>query len=175
VPQRLTVTIVGPGRAAGEHRVVLATASGEAGHGLWCARDAHGSVRPWADLVVTDPAVLGEVACRLGPGAALMVAYVAGDETERGLRRGAPPAATPLGLALVRAGCRWFKDWYFAEGGREGSPKLQGSVPLDEPHRRRAEARLRGELQAFLERPGTHDDDRARARTALTVLGAAQP
>jgi hypothetical protein len=38
-----------------------------------------------------------------------------GDYTERALRRRVPPAATPLGLAMLRAGCRWFKDWYFPE------------------------------------------------------------
>jgi hypothetical protein len=151
---------------------VLATSSGEAARGLWCPRPPQDGLRPWADLVVTDADVLGAVAHLLGAGAALMVAYDAGDETERALRRGAPPVATPLGLALLDAGCRWFKDWYFAEGGREGSAKLQGSMPLDEPHRRRAEQRLQDELQAFLARPGAHADDRHRARVALALLGA---
>lgn len=60
-----------------------------------------------------------------------MVGYQA-DDTERALRHWVPPAATPLGLALLQAGCRWFKDWYFPEGGREGGTKLQGALPLDE-------------------------------------------
>jgi hypothetical protein len=28
-------------------------------------------------------------------------------------------------------GCRWFKDWYFAEGWKEGGIKLQGEKPLN--------------------------------------------
>jgi len=26
---------------------------------------------------------------------------------------------------------RWFKDWYFAEGWKEGGPKLRGEKPLN--------------------------------------------
>jgi hypothetical protein len=163
------------GRLAGEERVVLATSAGEAARGLWSPRPSEAGLRPWADLDVTDPGVLPALARRLGPGAALMVAYGAGDDTERALRRGVPPAATPLGLALVAAGCRWFKDWYFAEGGREGSAKLQGNLPPDTAHRRRAERRLRSELGAFLADPGGDEASRARARTALDLLGPEAP
>jgi hypothetical protein len=49
--------------------------------------------------------------------------------TEQARRRKVPPAATPLGLVLLAAGCRWFKDWYFPEGGREGGTKLQELDP----------------------------------------------
>jgi hypothetical protein len=31
---------------------------------------------------------------------------------------------------------RWFKDWYFAEGWKEGGPKLQGEKPLNEARKR---------------------------------------
>jgi hypothetical protein len=136
---------------------------------LWCEGRSAAGVRPWADLVVVDPSVLGDVAAALGPGASVMVAYE-GDATERALRRKVPPAATPLGLALLAAGCRWFKDWYFPEGGREGGTKLQGTLPLDDQRRRRAAAALVDELQAFLERPGTRGEDRRRARDALALL-----
>ena len=136
---------------------------------LWCEGRPAAGVRPWADLVVDDPSVLGAVATALGPGASVMVAYE-GDATERALRRKVPPAATPLGLALLAAGCRWFKDWYFPEGGREGGTKLQGTTPLDDGRRRRAEAALGAELRAFLDRPGTQGEDRRRARDALALL-----
>ncbi|HXF72658.1 MAG TPA: hypothetical protein VNO79_08645, partial [Actinomycetota bacterium] len=77
-----------PGRVAGEERVELAGPDGgPAARGLWF--HGRGALRPWADLVVEDPAVLPEVAAALGPGGSLMVAY-GGDETERALRRGAP-------------------------------------------------------------------------------------
>ena len=82
-------------------------------------------LRPWADLDVADPGALPP-SPRVGPGGSIMVAYGV-DETEGALRRRVPPAATPLGRALIAAGCRWLKDWYFAEGGREGEAKLQGT------------------------------------------------
>jgi hypothetical protein len=100
-----------------------------------------------------------------------MVAYE-GDETERALRRKVPPPATPVGLALLRAGCRWFKDWYFPEGGREGGTKLQATLPLDDERRLASEDRLVQELRAFLDRARIRDTDRDRAREAMTVLGA---
>jgi hypothetical protein len=48
-----------------------------------------------------------------------------GDYTERALRRRVPPAATPLGLAMLRAGCRWFKDWYFPEAAARAAPSCR--------------------------------------------------
>ena len=160
-----------PGRAAGEERVVLATDDGRpAAHGLWFAGNPTAGLPPWADLVVTEPAVLPEVTRALGEGASLMVGYQ-GDDTERALRRRVPPAATPLGLAMLRAGCRWFKDWYFPEGGREGGTKLQGTLPLDEQRRNQAEGELAAELRAFLDRDDADEVDAAHAREALDLLG----
>jgi hypothetical protein len=167
----LTIARRAPGRAAGEERVVLANAAGEeVARGLWFRGGA--GLRPWVDLVVNDPRALADIARVLGPGAALMVAYGAGDATDRALRRKVPPAATPLGLALLRAGCRWFKDWYFAEGGREGSTKLMCTLPLDPGRRRDAEAQLAAEMRAFLARPNADEDDRRRAHEALAVIAA---
>lgn len=160
-----------PGRAAGEERVVLATDDGRpAAHGLWFGGNPTAGLRPWADLVVTEPAVLPEVARALGEGASLMVGYE-GDDTERALRRRVPPAATPLGLLMLRAGCRWFKDWYFPEGGREGGTKLQGTLPLDEQRRNQAEGALAAELRAFLDRADVEEADTAHAQEALSLLG----
>lgn len=162
-----------PGRTAGEERVEIADDGGRpAAHGLWFAGRA--GIRPWADLVVSDPAILRDVATSLGPGASLMVAYE-GDETERALRRKVPPAATPIGLALLQAGCRWFKDWYYPEGGREGGTKLQGTLPLDDRRRHEAEAALVRELRAFLKAGVGNDDDRARAREASALLSSGLP
>jgi hypothetical protein len=161
-----------PGRAAGQERVVIADDAGRpAGHGLWFGGNPAAGLRPWADLVVTEPAILPEVARSLGPGASMMVGYE-GDDTERALRRRVPPAATPLGLALLRAGCRWFKDWYYPEGGREGGTKLQGTLPLNEQRRYQAEQELAAELRGFLDRGDGSDADIAHAREALALLGA---
>jgi hypothetical protein len=160
-----------PGRVAGEERVVLAGSDGNvAARGLWFHGRLSAGIRPWADLVAPDLSVLGAVAAALGPGGSLMVAYDA-DATDRALRRKVPPAATPVGLALLTAGCRWFKDWYFSEGGREGGTKLQGTLPLDDEHRVRAEAILAVELHEFLARAGVRDVDRRAAQDALATLG----
>ncbi len=159
-----------PGRTPAEERVTL-TVDGTtpAAWGLLSTGRAADGVRPWADLVVADLGVLGDVVEWVGPGGAVMVAYN-GDDTERALHRRVPPAATPIGLALLGAGCRWFKDWYFAEGGREGGTKLQATVPVDAAHRRSAAATLAGELQAFLEVRARNATDRARAELALGIL-----
>jgi hypothetical protein len=150
-------------------RVALISRHGARAEGLWCAGRPEVGVRPWADLHEVDLEVLAPVARALGPGGTIMVGYRA-DETERALRRRVPPAATPLGLALLRAGCRWLKDWYFAEGGREGHTKLQGELPLDDRHRQRAERALTLELDAFLAGAGGTPPDRGRAREALALL-----
>ncbi len=158
------------GRTAGEERVVIGTDDGRpAAHGLWFAGRPAAGLRRWADLVVTDLSVLREIARDLGPGASLMVAYE-GDDTERALRRRVPAAATPLGLAMLAAGVRWFKDWYYPEGGREGGTKLQGTLPLNDQRRSKAEAELADELEAFLQREGANEGDRKRAREALDLL-----
>ena len=171
-PDALVVLESRPGRVPGEARVVIAGPDGEpAALGLWCeGRPAEG-VRPWADLVLEDESVLADVTAALGPGGSVMVAYGA-DATEHALRRKVPPAATPLGLALLTAGCRWFKDWYFPEGGREGGTKLQGTLPLDDRRRREADAELAARLRSFLVRTDVRDEDRRRAREALAILGA---
>ena len=159
--------IAAPGRHRGERRVLLTGRAGARASGLWFERPG---ARAWVDLHDdADPRLLGPIARALGPGGAIMVAYGPG-ETERALRRKVPAAATPLGLALMRAGCRWLKDWYFAEGGREGHAKLEGELPLDEEHRQRAEALLRAELTRFLSGRGGTEPDRATARAALAEL-----
>jgi hypothetical protein len=161
-----------PGRTAGEERVVVGTDEGRpAAEGLWFAGRPRQGLRPWADLVVSDLSVLPDVAASLGPGGSLMVAYER-DETERALRRKVPAAATPLGLAMLRAGCRWFKDWYYPEGGREGGTKLQATLPLDDDRRRLAEDRLAEELSSFLDRGAGTVADRERALEAERLLGS---
>jgi hypothetical protein len=163
----LTV-VAGPGRHAGERRVLLTLGSGARAHGLWSDAGA----RPWVDLACADPAVLAPLARALGAGGAIMVAYGDG-ATAAALRRRVPPPATPLGLALLEAGCRWFKDWYFAEGGREGPAKLLGELPLDDAAGRRQERCLREELAGFLASGRGQPADRDRAGEALRLLGGA--
>lgn len=66
----------------------------------------------------------------LSPGSKLFVTYLKDKETREMLYKGCSPADTPLGFSLLRAGFTWFKDWYFPEGGNEGSPKLQANKPI---------------------------------------------
>lgn len=99
--------------------------------------------------------------------------------TARALARGVPPLATPLGAALLAAGCGpGVRDWHISEGGREGPRKLQGFRPLDAAQARgRAESAAR-ELRDFLEslRPAGQDALlRAARRRALLVLGWLSP
>jgi hypothetical protein len=86
------------------------------------------------------------------PGAHIMVVYLNHEETRKGLERGVPPPATPIGYLLWKSGCTWFKDWYFAEGFMEGDVKLQGNKPLNEAHRRKNSLQIRKELTAFLKK-----------------------
>ncbi|MFN3974559.1 MAG: DUF1122 family protein [Dehalococcoidia bacterium] len=69
----------------------------------------------------------------LPPGGHIMVEYEAPHraDTRHALEQGTPPEQTPLGRALVKAGFTGgFRDWYFAEGGREGPRKLQAFLPF---------------------------------------------
>jgi hypothetical protein len=55
---------------------------------------------------------------------------------------------------LWRCGCRWYKDWYFAEGWKEGGIKLQGEKPLTEERARENTAKIVAELTEFLKKSG---------------------
>jgi len=108
--------------------------------------------------------IVEALAALLPPGGRLMAIY-GNDETERGLNRGVPAAATLVGHALLGAGCTWFKDWYFAEGGNEGETKLQGNKPASEDLQRGQLAALRGELATWLGKlPAECEELHARAR-----------
>jgi hypothetical protein len=88
------------------------------------------------------------------PGGHLSVSYTDHRMTARALLAGVPPAATPLGFLLWRSGCRWFKDWYFAEGWKEGGIKLQGEKPLNEARKRVNTQKIVDELTEFLGKSG---------------------
>lgn len=71
----------------------------------------------------------------LPPGGHIMVEYESPHraDTRHALEQGTPPEQTPVGQALVRAGFTGgLRDWYFAEGWREGPRKLQAFLPLTE-------------------------------------------
>lgn len=114
----------------------------------------------------------------LEPGGKIFVAYTVGphEKTEQALTRGFPAAATPLGHLLWRAGFRWFKNWYFPEGWREGGPKIQANKPLNAEVGRKLEEHAAAELLAFIDEPPASPDviereARERATQILSRLG----
>ncbi len=112
------------------------------------------------------------------PGGHIMVEYDSPSraETARALTAGVPPAATPLGAQLVRAGFPpRFKDWSISEGGREGPRKLQCYAPPNDATARAWREDAVRCLEAFLMAMGSDardDVQRAceRARRLLTLL-----
>jgi hypothetical protein len=104
------------------------------------------------------------------PGGSLMVSYSLFSkeskihrETRQGLDRGYPPVVTALGFLLFIADCGMgFKDWYFAEGGREGPEKLQGYKPINTRMANEKAALMLQELRHFATIHHSDNDDLTR-------------
>ncbi len=118
-----------------------------------------------------DQFLFKHLSALLPPNSHIMVVYVNHEETRKGLERAVPASATPLGYLLWKSGCTWFKDWYFAEGFREGDIKLQGNKPLNEENRRKNLLEIRKELIEFLKKEKREEklfvDARKRAQDVL--------
>lgn len=76
--------------------------------------------------------LLGFFSGLLGKADLLHVEYQKDKETYRQLLTGVPAPLSRLGFKLFNLGFTWFKDWYIAEGWREGPVKLTAEKPLDE-------------------------------------------
>jgi len=119
-------------------------------------------IRPWMEIdynPVAEIEGLGEELFQIlseliPPGGHLSVSYLNHKVTARALSTGVPPAATPLGYLLWRSGFRWFKDWYFAEGWKEGGPKLQGEKSLNEARKRVNTQKIIDEVTDFVSKTG---------------------
>ena len=122
--------------------------------------------------------IFGRLAELVPPGGHLMAEYDSPlrMSTARALVAGAPPRATPLGATLAAVGCGVaFRDWYIAEGGREGSRKLQGFRAASDEHERQRGAERIEELEAFLRDASGVDWDvdwYVQARTRLLAQEA---
>lgn len=93
------------------------------------------------------------------------------EETRRLLKLTVPPIVTPLGLLLHRAGCGLhIRDWYIAEGWREGPRKLQGFKPANEESTGRRKAETVDALRVFLERAQGLGELEGAARAAQALL-----
>lgn len=139
---------------------------------------------PWGSRPLMDTPLERALFRRLGeavpPGGHLMVEYESPERvsTALALRWGVPPLATPIGRLLWEAGCgAGFKDWAFAEGGREGPRKLQGFKAPSPELARSKEAELAKEMRAFLAQPSSSQlqvkEARHRARRWLRRLSKA--
>lgn len=100
----------------------------------------------------------------------------AGEVTSRSLKREVPAPLTPLGYLMWRSGFRWFKDWYYSEGWREGGQKIQGTLPLNEDVRRQREEEIHAEIRGFLaelsrEEASIETEIRSRAEEILSAAG----
>jgi len=124
---------------------------------------------------VDEPRLFRLLGGLVPPGGSLMVEYESPglEETASLLSLGFPPPCTPLGYALLCAGCLSFRDWYIPEGGLEGPRKLQGFKPLDEATARKraaALARLLREVAEASPDRGPGRQARVWARRGLRLL-----
>jgi len=136
-------------------------------------------IRPWmeidyspvtgAEFDSADEALFQLLSELIPPGGHLSVSYIDHRMTARALLAGVPPAATPLGFLLWRSGCRWFKDWYFAEGWKEGGIKLQGEKPLNETRKKENTQKIVEELTEFLNKPGYLEPEIEKVCKGLAV------
>jgi hypothetical protein len=137
-----------------EHLLCLAIFPGRKPHlrpwvELFCLPDKDDAIKSYygSDL---ETSLLSLLSSALGPGDRIFVEYQEDCETARALALGVPPALTRLGYKLFLLGFTWFKDWYFSEGGREGSQKLQAEKPINSDARRAQMERLRSQARDLL-------------------------
>jgi hypothetical protein len=158
----LQVAAVQPGAFAGVYSFSLAAEGRTVVSGLFYEGSRY--IKPWLELDYApltgdelDPGgeALFQLLAELIPaGGHISVAYLAHRITARALLSGVPAAATPIGYLLWRCGCRWYKDWYFAEGWKEGGIKLQGEKPLTDARAQANTAKIVAELTAFVKKGG---------------------
>lgn len=129
---------------------------------------------PWLEVghLSGDDEVLGRLFLRLGdlvpPATQLRVSCEQDPETARSVAFGVPPLCTRLGSMLWRAGARSSPSWTSPGDGR-GARTVQASIPVDEGHRRQAEAEARAEARKFLDGPlvDGFPEDARRARALV--------
>lgn len=125
-----------------------------------------------------DVQIIERLAALVPPGGHLMMEYESAHRrvTARALAQRVPPVATPLGGMMFAAGCGVaLRDWYAAEGGREGPRKLQGHRAVDVAHEQRRYPQVLADLERFLESSAELDWDlqvkcRPLAEATITVL-----
>lgn len=131
-------------------------------------------IEPWIELVPDqtlspdnddDIDLITCCADQLVPGSHIMIQYT-DSLTAEALNIDIPPPATPIGHLLFINGFTWFKDWYIAEGWREGGQKLQANKPRRTDHL----TDLRSDLRTFLDDPYGPEKCQKLAQQALDQL-----
>jgi hypothetical protein len=135
------------------------------------------------DLSATrlDGTLFALLAQLVPPGGHIMVEYDSPTHraTERMLTLGFPPVCSPIGYLMCGISCRSYRDWYIAEGGREGPRKLQGFMPLNEEIKGEKTSLLRDQLERFLSGSRAQDHGqwgvlaRGNAQAVLQALSVA--
>lgn len=87
----------------------------------------------------------------LGGGEPLYFDYTWDEETMEILSRRVPPAATRIGVKMLRWGFTWLRHWYYPEGFMEGGEKIQGEKPLSGSDMHRHLSMMSRELEEFIE------------------------
>jgi len=106
---------------------------------------------------------------QLSDGEKIFIEYIYDYETYKALEVGVPTPLTRLGYMLFENGFTWFKNWYFAEGFMEGSPKIQGEKSLDENYRARQLQEICEEVESFLKTAEGYLEPEARDYFARAV------
>lgn len=120
-------------------------------------------VAPWVEILryapppalADDPALFGLLRELIPPGGHLMVGVESPvlRESYLALIKGTPPAATPLGALLVRAGFPRVRFFDLPEGGWEGEQKLWAERPPDAATESAWRTQTVQELERFLDAP----------------------
>jgi hypothetical protein len=126
-----------------------------------------------------DIQVLHALATLVPAGGHLIAEYASDHRrtTDRALRQGVPPVATPLGGMMFAAGCGVaFRDWRVAASS-EGARRLQGYRAVDSGHEARRAPETLAALERFMDSSAELDWDlqlkcRPLAEAAITVLRA---
>jgi hypothetical protein len=160
------------GRTSDEVRLEIYVRKGDAKDHLLYLKTFFGQppyLRPWTELYGINPVLSLDDTCnyfdseleekllqlissRLQGGGKMYVEYQEDRETAYGLQYNFPVPVTRLGFILFKMDFTWFKDWYFPEGGSEGTQKLQGEKPLDEDARIRHTEKMVSEIEIFVEK-----------------------
>ena len=145
--------------------------------GIYSTAGKYG-VKPWMDLdyreeldfagegkkekrIILNQKTLGQklfdiLASIIPPGGHLMVSYEGEQqihsETRKSLSLQVPPAITPLGFLIFKAGFQLVKDWYLAEGGFEGPRKLWGEKAPDKKWENSFLERTEQQISQFVEK-----------------------